>query len=163
MNVPAAMITGCSYPGMSHGSGTTCESTAAACWIPCTKAIKCSAQVNWTACIKSVLSPFQCGRVVKPSCSNMAAAKNRPFHRLSDQMRSEEQPLVDRSCRSQHRAYFPADARRGQPVRRQLHSISLAGDITSRGCQASARIFNQRSGDEIDPCFGGSIVSVNSP
>ena len=36
---PAAIITGESYPGMSHGSGVTKLSTGAAAWIPWQKAM----------------------------------------------------------------------------------------------------------------------------
>ena len=67
------MTTLSSYPGISHGSGTTCESIGAAACIPWQNATTPSSLLRHIACMISFLLTLESGHTSKPSFSKTLA------------------------------------------------------------------------------------------
>ncbi|MNI62700.1 hypothetical protein D3C73_1180310 [compost metagenome] len=64
-------------------------------------------------------------------------------------MRRHEQPLIEPPGRSEHRPYFAADSRRGQPVGCQFYEVAASADITAGLGNPAPRVLDQRAGYQI--------------
>ena len=80
-----------------------------------------------------------------------SAEEHARLDRLSGDVRRKEKALIELAISVCVRADFTADRRRSQSIGRLFDERLFAADITARGRDASARIFDERTRHEVDP------------